>query len=161
MYSNWLAASARWLSRPDTKEDDMAYFEWADDLVIDNGPIDQDHRHLVELVNELHTATSEGQGHSVVGHILEQLIVYTQEHLTREERIMEHLRFPNLKTHQIGHQLFIDSLLALQGKYEAGSITVASQLSTLLRDWLSLHIRRSDRELLVFSRLDGKGGLKR
>ena len=29
----------------------MAYFEWADDMVIDNGPIDEDHRKLVDLVN--------------------------------------------------------------------------------------------------------------
>ena len=27
----------------------MAYFEWAEDLVIDRGPIDQDHRHLIDL----------------------------------------------------------------------------------------------------------------
>lgn len=138
----------------------MAYFEWADDLVIDNGPIDEDHKHLVLLVNELHTATSEGQGHGVVGAILEQLIVYTKEHLLREERIMEQAQFPNLKQHKVGHQKFVDSLLDLQNKYEAGSITVASQLSTLLRDWLSLHIRRSDRELLVFNEAQRKAKLR-
>ena len=38
----------------------MAYFEWADDMVIDGGPIDQDHRVLVDLVNELHSATVRG-----------------------------------------------------------------------------------------------------
>ncbi len=36
----------------------MAYFEWAQDMVIDNGPIDADHRRLIDQVNELHTATS-------------------------------------------------------------------------------------------------------
>ena len=45
----------------------MAYFEWAQDMVIDNGPIDQDHRKLVEQVNALHTATTEGRGQEVVG----------------------------------------------------------------------------------------------
>jgi hemerythrin-like metal-binding protein len=138
----------------------MAYFEWADDLIIDNGPIDEDHKRLVSLVNELHTATSEGQGHGVVGSILEQLIVYTKEHLQREERIMEQAQFPHLKQHKVGHQKFVDSLLDLQNKYEAGSITVASQLSTLLRDWLSLHIRRSDRELLVFNEAQRKAKLR-
>mgnify|MGYP003602982010 CR=1 FL=1 len=44
----------------------MAYFEWADDMVIDNGQIDAEHRKLVDLVNELHTATSQGNGQSVV-----------------------------------------------------------------------------------------------
>ncbi len=31
----------------------MAYFEWAQDMVIDNGPIDADHRRLIDQVNEL------------------------------------------------------------------------------------------------------------
>ena len=39
----------------------MAYFEWAQDMVIDNGPIDDDHRKLVEQVNLLHSATSQGR----------------------------------------------------------------------------------------------------
>ena len=59
----------------------MAYFEWADDLVIDHGPIDADHRHLVDLVNELHTATSEGRGRDVVNKVLNELIGYTSAHL--------------------------------------------------------------------------------
>jgi hemerythrin len=134
----------------------MAYFEWADDLVIDNGPIDADHKKLVDLVNELHTATSQGSGQEVVEKIMTELISYTQDHLTREERMMETASFPNLARHKIGHVKFIESLHNLQKKYEAGSITVASQLSAVLRDWLSLHIRRSDKELLVFLRKAGK-----
>lgn len=128
----------------------MAYFEWADDLVIDGGSIDVDHMKLVELVNELHTATSHGIGHDVVQKIMAQLITYTREHLQREEQIMASLNFPNLERHKVGHAHFTEKLNALQRKYEAGSITVASQLSTVLRDWLSLHIRRSDKEIKVF-----------
>ena len=63
---------------------------------------------------------------------------------------MAAVNFPNLERHKIGHQHFVDSLNDLRQKYEAGSITVAAQLSTVLRDWLSLHIRRSDKELLDF-----------
>ena len=47
----------------------MAYFEWANDMVIDNGPIDDDHRKLVEQVNTLHTATSQGRGQDVVARV--------------------------------------------------------------------------------------------
>ncbi|MBI5927121.1 MAG: hemerythrin family protein [Aquabacterium sp.] len=125
----------------------MAYFEWADDLVIDRGPIDQDHRHLIDLVNELHTATSRGCGHEVVGDILDRLSQYTHEHLRREEQVMASVGFPHLEGHQRGHGKFVADLESLQTKYEHGSITTAAQLSALLRDWLSLHIRRSDREL--------------
>lgn len=128
----------------------MAYFEWAQDMVIDGGPIDDDHRGLVNLVNELHTATSEGRGHEVVEEILGQVIRYTKEHLVREEQIMEGIGFPNLEKHKLGHVKFTNQLVDLQLKYQQGSITVASQLSTVLRDWLSLHIRRSDKEVKLF-----------
>lgn len=131
----------------------MAYFEWADDLAIDHGPIDEDHRHLVELVNQLHTATSEGRGVEVVGEILHSLIAYTTDHLRREEGQMAIAHFPHLERHKVGHKAFVDQLNALQAKFDSGSITVAAQLSTVLRDWLSLHIRRSDKELLTFMKM--------
>ncbi|MDD2924504.1 bacteriohemerythrin [Rhodoferax sp.] len=134
----------------------MAYFEWGVDLVIDNGPIDEDHKVLVSLVNELHTATSQGQGHDMVENLLQRLVSHTRDHLQREEHIMSAAQFPQLTEHLVGHNDFMDKLLELQEKYRAGSITVAPQLSALLRDWLSIHIRRYDRELLVFMKKSQK-----
>jgi hemerythrin-like metal-binding protein len=128
----------------------MAYFEWADDLVIDKGPIDADHRQLVDLVNQLHTATSQGRGQEVVAGLLNALTEHTARHLEMEERLMALAGFPDLEQHKLGHLRFTDDLRDLQKKYAAGSLTVASQLSTLLRDWLSLHIRRNDKEFLFF-----------
>ena len=63
---------------------------------------------------------------------------------------MEVAKFPDLERHKQGHARFVQELRQLQQKYQAGSITVAAQLSTLLRDWLSLHIRRNDKELRQF-----------
>ncbi len=125
----------------------MSYFAWAKDMVIDGGPIDKDHQHLVDLVNELHSATSLGQGKEVVGEILDRLLTYTSEHLTREEQLMRLAGFPDLLRHQQGHARFIAQLRALKCRYDEGSLAVAAQLSSVLRDWLSLHIRRSDKEM--------------
>lgn len=127
----------------------MAYFEWDNDMVIDNGPLDQDHRRLVDLVNELHTATTAGQGKTVVSRIMSELLFYTTDHLRREEEEMARVGFPNLEEHKRHHAEFMAGIQALVDKQAKGSITVASQLSTLLRDWLSVHIRRSDHELRV------------
>ena len=128
----------------------MAYFVWADDMVIDNGPIDQDHQKLIGQVNQLHTATIEGRGHEVLGKLLQALLQDTAEHIRREEHFMAQIGYPRLAQHQEGHASFVADLQALQRKFEAGGITVAAQLSTLLRDWLSVHIRRSDKDILTF-----------
>ena len=69
----------------------MAYFEWARDMEIDQGPVDQDHQTLVRQVNELHTATSEGRGQEIVARLLDDLVRDTIEHIRREERWMETL----------------------------------------------------------------------
>lgn len=130
----------------------MAYFEWADDMVIDQGPIDQDHQTLVRQVNELHTATSEGRGQDIVARLLEELVRDTVEHIRREEHFMETIGYPQLAQHKAGHDNFVAELRELQEKFAAGSITVAPRLSMLLRDWLSLHIRRYDKDIAVFLR---------
>jgi hemerythrin-like metal-binding protein len=130
----------------------MAYFEWAKDMVIDHGPIDEDHRQLVEMVNVLHSATSEGRGVEVVDDVLHKVIDYTLGHLQREEALMASVHYPQLEQHKRQHQQFADELNALKRKYESGSITVAAQLSLVLREWLSLHIRRSDKEIAPFLR---------
>lgn len=128
----------------------MAYFEWADDMEIDGGVIDDDHRVLVNLVNELHTATSRGVGREVVAQILQRTIDTTRDHLRREEALMAQKGFPDLDKHKMGHDAFIQSLYDLQAQHQNGGITVAAKLSSVLRDWLSLHIRRSDKKLRKF-----------
>jgi len=122
-------------------------------MAIDRGgPIDQDHQTLVRQVNELHTATSEGRGQEVVARLLEELVRDTVEHIRREEQLMHSMGYTQLPKHKQGHDHFVDELRSLQTQYQAGSITVAPRLSMLLRDWLSLHIRRYDKDIAVFLR---------
>jgi hemerythrin-like metal-binding protein len=128
----------------------MSYFEWADDMVVDHGPLDADHMKAVDLLNELHTATTVGHGREVVGSLLAKLVADSAEHIQREEQFMAAINFPGLKEHQLGHIEFMNNLRTLQEKYEHGCITVAAQLSTVLRDWVSVHIRRYDKQIFFF-----------
>ena len=60
--------------------------------------------------------------------------------------------FRDLEEHKLHHQEFMNSLYDLERRLQTGGITVAAQLSRVLRDWLSLHIRRNDKELRTFIR---------
>jgi hemerythrin-like metal-binding protein len=128
----------------------MAYFEWADDLVIDRGPIDADHQKLVASINELHSATCEGRGQEIVAAVLDTLVSDTLAHVQREEQLMERLRYPHLSEHRAEHQKFLAQLQRLKQEQASGKITVAAQLSSALRDWLSIHIRRHDKKLFYY-----------
>jgi hemerythrin-like metal-binding protein len=126
----------------------MAYFEWVDDLVIDRGPIDFDHRRLADMVNDLHQAAIEAHDSSVIGARMAELIFYTQDHLLREEEVMAAVGFPDLVAHRQSHVLFMDHLHGLQRRFgSAANTTTAVELAQILRDWLSNHIREADGDL--------------
>lgn len=125
----------------------MAYFIWADDMSVGNPQLDHDHQKLVELVNELHTATCSGEGRGVVGEVLQRLVTYTKEHFQREEHYMEQVQYAKTIEHKRQHQTLLKKVQELQARHEAGHVTVAAQASSLLRDWLSVHIRREDKQL--------------
>jgi len=126
----------------------VTYFVWAEDMSVGSALLDCDHRRLVDLVNELHTSTTAGAGRDIVGSILERLITYTREHFQREEHHMEQLRYSKIIEHKRQHQELLGKVLELRSRFDAGQITVAAQVSALLRDWLSVHIRREDKQYL-------------
>ena len=128
----------------------MAYFQWGDDLAVGNELIDQDHRKLINLVNDLHTATRQGQGRAVVGKILVELLEYTADHFRREESHMERIRYAAVEAHKQEHTEILKKVLALEGQYAGGQVTVAAKVSALLREWLSIHIMQSDKAFANF-----------
>ena len=125
----------------------MAFFEWSADMEIDGGDIDRDHRQLIEYINRLHEYTLDGQGREIVGEVLEQLLTYTDQHFEREERLMTSLGFPGVKEHHRKHLELSARMRELSQLHQSGSLSVASLLSVSMRDWLSLHIRRTDQEI--------------
>jgi len=134
----------------------VAFFPWSEDLSVGNALIDQDHRRLIELVNELNEATRCGAGREVVGEVLAALCEYTRDHFRREEEYMERLRYPALAAHRREHQDLLDKVVELQRRFNENDVTVAARVSTLLRDWLSIHIARSDRQLAAMIARDGR-----
>lgn len=126
----------------------MPLMQWNDRLNTDVGPIDDDHKKLVEMVNELHDAVSAARGKEVLGKILDGLVSYTATHFAREERAMAQSKYPAEAEHKAEHAALVKSVLEHQASYKAGNTAVLSmQLLVFLRDWLLKHIQGSDRAL--------------
>jgi len=138
----------------------MAYFQWGEDLTTGSDAIDHDHRKLIELVNDLHTATQQGQGRAVVGKVLDDLISYAKDHFRQEELHMEKILYPEIDAHKRQHSEIMAKVLTLKVQYEGGKVTVAAKVSALLREWLSIHIMHFDKAFAGFmSKNSAKSGL--
>jgi hemerythrin len=125
----------------------MGYFAWSDDLSVGSSFIDNDHRKLIGLVNQLHDAMSQGHGKDILANVLVELIKYTKEHFRREEDHMQKMQYADRAAHKVEHDKLLDQVLDLQKKFNDGSVMLTIQVSKFLREWLVTHIMKSDKKL--------------
>lgn len=125
----------------------MAYFNWTDDLSVGNVQIDHDHKQLVNLVNKLYDAMKAGQGNSVLGGILDELIKYTASHFKREEMFMQQIGYADMAAHKAEHVKLVNDVLDLQTRFKSGSTTLSVSVFNFLGDWLRTHIKSRDAKL--------------
>ncbi|GLI37622.1 hemerythrin family protein [Geobacter hydrogenophilus] len=133
----------------------MALITWNDSLSVKVKQFDDQHKKLVEMLNQLFDAMKAGKGSLVVGDILKQLIAYTQTHFAAEERLMKQYGYTDFEAHKKEHNALVVQVLDLQKQFQDGKAVLTQNVMTFLRDWLSKHIQGDDKKYGIF--FNGKG----
>ncbi len=128
----------------------IAIFPWNDNFATGIERIDDQHRRLVEILNDLATHVAFPSQELGLDVILAGLVDYTLYHFATEEGIWgEYLAEDPAETaHRAEHQTFIASVL--KAKEDAGDRPVeelVQELLSLLTRWLASHILEKDRYL--------------
>lgn len=132
----------------------MAYMDWDASLETGLSVIDQQHKKLVGLVNELHDAMKGGKGRSVIGETLTALARYTDYHFNTEERAFDSYGYPQAAAHKAQHSALIKRVGELMTEFNAGRLTITIDTLQFLTDWVKTHIRQQDKAYVPF--LSGK-----
>ena len=122
----------------------MEMLQWNDVLATGITTIDNQHKRLLLLANELGGAIERGDV-EIVEHVLKDLVDYTVYHFSFEEELMEKAGYAALPLHQRVHQLFTARIPQFQQRYEAGE-DVLEELHSMLVNWLLNHIQNEDRD---------------
>ncbi|MGD1075133.1 MAG: bacteriohemerythrin [Thermodesulfovibrionales bacterium] len=128
----------------------MALITWSDDLSVNIGSIDAQHKKLVALVNTLHDAMSSGKGQQALGKILDELIEYTKSHFATEERLMTTHVYPGYLSHKKEHDGLTQQVLTVHQDFKAGKPVITVEIMRFLKDWLSRHIQGTDKKYSPF-----------
>jgi len=120
----------------------MAYIEWTSDLNTGINVIDQQHRRIVQYINQLHEAMAAGNKDSIRD-VLDKTVDYTFTHFAFEESLLEDADYIFSANHKKGHDLFSDKIQAFVTRFEAGE-EIGQELLDTLRDWLLRHIKVED-----------------
>jgi hemerythrin len=116
---------------------------WTDKLSVGVGVIDDGHKELVGMVNELYDTMQAG--HGKLGRILDELVKYTKFHFAREEKFFAETGYPAAGPHKQQHEALTRQVLDVQKKYNAGATaTLSVDVTQFLKNWLITHIQGSD-----------------
>ena len=122
-------------------------FAWSDKLSVGHPLIDAEHRCLIEIINRLAHALSEGFASEIIGVILCDLSEYCAHHFEHEEREMMRLRYSDYPRHKAQHDIFIQQLSELVYRFESQQQGLSRDTLALLTSWLTEHITVEDRKL--------------
>ena len=115
-------------------------FVWDDTCKTGITEIDQDHKGLVNLINDLYEAMQDGSGGALLLPIFSALKHYTKTHFTKEERYMVECDAPDREAHFKEHKMMMAKLADLESRHRKGEAAISLQTLTFLRDWLKNHI---------------------
>jgi hemerythrin-like metal-binding protein len=115
-------------------------FVWEKSYETGIDQIDEDHKQLVKLINDLYEAMQDGSGGALLLPIFSALKHYTETHFTREERFMTTCDAPEQESHFREHKQMARQLADLERRHREGEAAISLQTLSFLRDWLKTHI---------------------
>ncbi len=124
----------------------MALLNWNPDMSVGVRQLDEDHKKLIAMINELHAAMLEGHSNEVVGGVLRRLVSYTVEHFTNEERLFAQTDYPEAAAHIAEHEKLKQQVRAEVQKFKSGNVALGMETLNFLRNWLQHHIMENDRK---------------
>lgn len=135
----------------------MTEVKWASNLSVGVELIDEQHKMLIEHLNNLSKAMEQHQGPHAVPDTLSFLIDYTDFHFSTEERNMEALNYPDFNAHRAMHEEFKAILTDMENQFRDDGPTaqLAESIDTLLVNWLVKHIQNVDVKFGAFLRETG------
>lgn len=120
----------------------MAYWKWDPAFSVGIAVIDNQHKRIIEYINELSNASTY-RDKEKVRTVLLSLIDYTVSHFSFEESLMQEAGYTMLEAHKRVHHAFIERINFFKERYENGE-DIAKQLMMDLQIWLINHIQHDD-----------------
>ena len=124
----------------------MALVKWRKKYSVGVKTLDNQHRGLMRVLNELHAAAMQGKVGEVAGPLLSQVFCASREHFSTEEGLMESTKYPGLAEHRAIHRKLITKVSEFLARHDEGDITSYVQLLYFVRDWFRDHMTEEDQK---------------
>ena len=131
------------------------YLEWKDEYGVGIDSIDQQHKKLINLINQLQTAVDYSTGEEFERDALNELVDYTKTHFSYEEGLLRDNDYPEYEPHKLQHETMLKKVEEVLAEYERNNESAMDNAIDFLKDWLINHINGTDKEYSSY--LIGRG----
>jgi hemerythrin-like metal-binding protein len=122
----------------------MGLFAWNDAYLLGLALVDNEHRALFAIADQLNEAISRGEGTWAVKNLAVRLVSAITTHFEHEEALMHHYRYPDMDDHADEHRVMAERMLKMKKLLDAGALTIPPDTLPFLRNWMDRHIRKFD-----------------
>jgi hemerythrin len=125
----------------------MSLMSWNANMSVGVPSVDEQHKKLVDMLNELYDGIQTKQTRETLGKVLDGLISYTVSHFRHEEQFFARTNYPDAPAHIKEHRDLTRQVLDVQKRHKAGETgTLSMEVMNFLKRWLIDHIQGSDKK---------------
>jgi len=132
------------------RNESMTLMAWNDSFSVNIEEIDNQHKRLIDLINQVYRGMMMDEGREVVGKTLESLVDYTKTHFGYEEQLFKKHGYPETQSHLAKHEKLVGQVLEFYNQFKSGNANVNYDLLNFLKSWLTTHIMGTDKEYTAF-----------
>jgi hemerythrin len=133
----------------------MASMMWHESYSVGVKILDQQHKGLMDLVNQLSDLDPNVVSKGEIFSTLNALVKYAQMHFDTEELLMAKFKYPKLTEHQAEHTTFTTDVFKLAEKLEKNDPNIQRKIVDFIKIWYVSHILKTDREYKDFFKANG------
>ena len=124
----------------------MGYLKWSNTYSVHVAEIDEQHKKLIGLINEMYDAMHAGKGKDILGAVIAEFVDYTVYHFTTEELLLRRHDYPKYDEHKEMHDNLSKKARDLKETFDQGNKPTAIDVMLLLTNWLNTHILVEDKK---------------
>jgi methyl-accepting chemotaxis protein/hemerythrin len=138
------------------KSDKMnVYMPWSRDLELGIKVFDDQHKKLIEMINQLYDAIRDNKVKSSIDKILNDLVSYTVYHFNTEEEAFKRYGYPELAKHTEIHENLKKTVGEVKAKLDSGKEVIGFNIISFLENWVKNHILVEDKKYAPFLKKNG------
>ncbi|MFT3740784.1 MAG: bacteriohemerythrin [Breznakibacter sp.] len=127
-------------------------YKWTADLSVGNNLIDQEHKHLFELLEKFYLSMMGKSSKIDLLDLVKGLCDYAQVHFADEEAFMTQVNYPELENHAALHKDFMEKANDFYEKLQSGKLLLTIEVTNFIKDWLVSHIKGEDMKIVQYAK---------